>query len=72
MIAIISSNTESEDMTVRENVCTVCLMSVVCVSAQHPVFILPDCAAECVCALPVWRRQCHLVSGSGVMVRHRD
>ncbi|KAG7225818.1 hypothetical protein INR49_014470 [Caranx melampygus] len=37
-----------------------------------PCFRLSDCAAECVCALPVWRRQCHLVSGSVLMVRHRD
>jgi len=43
-------------------------MSVLCVSAQHSVLVLPDGAAECVCALPVWRGQCHPVSGSGLVV----
>ncbi len=43
-----------------------------CVSAQHPVFILPDGAAECVRALPVWGGQRDLVSGTGLLVRHRD
>lgn len=54
-------------------VCTLCLRTVMsCVSAQHPVLLLPDCAAECVRTLPVWRRQHHPVSGFGLMVRHRD
>ncbi len=43
-------------------------MSMFVVPAQHPVFILPDGAAECVRALPVWRGQCHPVSGTRLLV----
>lgn len=42
-----------------------------CVSSQHPVFILPDGAAERVLALPVWRSQCHPVVGPVLLVWHR-
>lgn len=43
-------------------------MSVLCVPAQHPVFVLPDGAVECVHALPVWGSQCPLVPRPGLMV----
>lgn len=39
---------------------------------QHPVLVFSDRAAQCVRALPVWRGQRHLFSGSRVLVWHRD
>lgn len=52
-------------LTVSRPVCCLFLL-------QHLVFLVPDGAAECVCALPVWRGQRHPVSGTGLLVWHCD